>query len=439
VDRATAAAGLGLDLEDATTSVARRVRRAGPYRLLQLLGRGGMAEVYRAERAPGVPGLGPATCVVKTIRGELAQSPELARMFADEIKVMHLLQHPNIVRTYDHGLAGGTLYLAMELLDGLSLARLVRSLAHAGLRLPLRLAAHIGAEIAEALAYAHAIRDAHGRCLGLVHRDVSPGNIMLLTDGQTKLVDFGIAKMSATVGARARRAIGATTTPLVVKGKPNYMAPEQLLGRPIDARADLFSLGVVLWELLTWRPLFNRPTTQELAAVLLAGDIEPPSALCPEVPRALESIVLRALDRDPGRRPESAGELARELRRFAPPPDQARHELGQVVRELREHRVETPRRPQARVRPPEISSRAPAIQPPPALRAPPARLKVLLWTVAIAALAFLGGVKWAGRQQAQPAVVAPERARSFQEGPRARIQPLPRKINNLNAPETSHR
>jgi serine/threonine protein kinase len=102
VDRATVTAGDGLTLEEAITPVVRRIRRAGPYRLVQLLGRGGMAEVYRAERAPGIAGPGPATCVVKTIRGELAQSPELARMFADEIQVMRLLQHPNIVRTYDH-------------------------------------------------------------------------------------------------------------------------------------------------------------------------------------------------------------------------------------------------------------------------------------------------------------------------------------------------
>ena len=277
-------------------------------------------------------GPGPATCVVKTIRGELAQSPEFARMFADEIQVMRLLQHPNIVRTYDHGLAAGTLYLAMELLDGLSLSRLVRTLAHAGQRLPVPLAAYIGAEIAEALAYAHAVRDEHGRCLGLVHRDVSPGNVMLLRDGQVKLVDFGIAKMSATVSARARRAAGAPPAPDVVKGKPNYMAPEQLLGRPLDGRADLFSLGVVLWELLTWRPLFNRPTTQELAAVMLA-------ATSSGRPRCARSAAGAG-----GIGPARAGprsDPAAAARRRATwrascggsprPPDQARQLLGQVV------------------------------------------------------------------------------------------------------------
>jgi serine/threonine protein kinase len=449
VDRASAAAGSGQNLDDAITPAVRKVRRAGPYRLLKLLGRGGMAEVYRAERPPGVAGPGPANCVVKTIRGELAQSPEFARMFAGEIQVMRLLQHPNIVRTYDHGMAAGTLYLTMEFLDGLNLSRLVRSLAQMGERLPVPLAAYIAAEIAEALAYAHAVRDEHGRCLGLVHRDVSPGNIMLLRNGQVKLVDFGIAKMSATVSARARRAAGRAAGPELVKGKPNYMAPEQLLDQPLDGRADLFSLGVVLWELLTWRPLFSRPTPRELAAVVLAGDIERPSVLCPEVSPALETIVLRALDRDPRRRQRGADELARELRRFALPAEQARPLLGKVVDGLA-RRAAAPPAPARPPSPPPAQSPWPATTALPAASLPAAisavggrgvrsQVRALAWTILVAAAAFLGGVKWAGRNPTATSVVSAERTVPSRLRQNARIHPLPSKKIVSNASETSSR
>jgi serine/threonine protein kinase len=448
VDRARSIADP--DLDSAITPVVRKVRRIGPYRLLELLGRGGMAEVYRAERPPQLAGGGPTRCVVKTIRGELAQAPEFARMFADEIQVMRLLQHPNIVQTYDHGIAGGSLYLAMELLDGMSLSRVVRGLSQQGQTLPVSLVAYIGAEIAAALAYAHAVRDQQGRGLGLVHRDVSPSNVMLLADGQVKLVDFGIAR----IASRARRLQTGRPAQTVVKGKPNYMAPEQLQGEALDGRADLFSLGVVLWELLVWRPLFSRPTTQEVAALVLGGDIEPPSSQRPEVPAALEAVILRALERDPRRRQASAAELERELRPFALP-DGPRM-LGQLVRAL--HR-RSPSSGLPASLPPDTSTTPATIATPrtpapamPRRRSPPpvpqrarrlllrGRAPLLVWTFVVAATAFISGAEWGRRRASGP--VAAETVQmpvNPASGRGANIQSLNRPGSRRSRADTSRR
>jgi serine/threonine protein kinase len=274
---------------------------------------------------------------------------------------------------------------------------------------------------------------------------------MLLRDGQVKLVDFGIAKMSATVSARVRRAAGRAAGPELVKGKPNYMAPEQLLDQPLDGRADLFSLGVVLWELLTWRPLFSRPTPRELAAVVLAGDIERPSLLCPEVSPALEAIVLRALDRDPRRRQRGADELARELRRFALPVEQARPLLGKVVDGLARRAAAPPAPPRVPSPPPLQAPRPPTTALPalPAGSVPAAlstigrnvrsQVRVLAWTILVAAAGFLGGVKWAGRNPTATSVVSAERTVPSQLRQNARIHPLPGKKIARNASETSSR
>jgi serine/threonine protein kinase len=241
----------------------------GPYRLLAQLGRGGMAEVHRAERPTNLAAGGPTDCVVKVLRADKANSVDLARMFEAEIRLMSRLHHPNIVRTYDGGIIDGRPYLAMELCTGANLHQLGKALALEGLTFPPEVAVFIAHEIAQALAYVHSLPDRRGRRMGLVHRDVSPSNIMLLDSGAVKLLDFGVAKATRPVTV----VTGSNPVPRpeqtrvdTIKGKLRYMAPEQVLGRPLDGRSDLFAVGVILWELLAGRSLFARETPQETGA-----------------------------------------------------------------------------------------------------------------------------------------------------------------------------
>jgi len=316
------------------TPVAGLARRVGPYLLHELIGRGGMAEVFAAERPASLAGNGPRNCVVKTIRGDLSE--ELAQMFADEIRVMRLLDHPNIVRTFDHGIAGGALYLAMERLDGVSVGRLLRALHKTGKPMPVELAAYIAHQVALALAHAHAATDPQGRPLGLVHRDISPGNVMLLDSGQVKLVDFGIAKI--------RHHLRRTTTQVdMVKGKVAYMAPEYLMGRPFDGRADLFALGVLTWEMLAGRPLFSRGTHQDTATEVLRGTIPSLATFRSGVPTTLETLVLQLLERDPRRRIPGGAELAAALTPLIPTVPHPAWTLARMVSEVSKQK-QTPAR-----------------------------------------------------------------------------------------------
>jgi eukaryotic-like serine/threonine-protein kinase len=328
----------------------------GPFRFLERIERGGPAELYRALWAEA-PVPGERSCLVKRLRPELASSPAFRRMFVEESRIMMYLRHPGVARVYAHGDIDGLPYVATEPLDGLSLARLLGASRASGRKLPIEVVAYIGQQLATTLAHAHQAADPGGAPLSIVHRDVRPANIMLLTDGQVKLVEFGVARMASFVSQSANLA-GAGTMP--GEGKACYASPEQLLGAPLDGRADLFSLGVSLWEMLVGRPLFPPGPPNDVAARVLQAPLPRPSAVRPDVPQAFDDLIGRLLDRDLGRRLASGGDVAAALAEFLPVPKDARRAVVSMVRTASSAPMELPgalpaatpgARPQTRVVP----------------------------------------------------------------------------------------
>jgi|GEM_PF-2416744 len=266
-----------------------------------------MAEVFRAV-AHGVEGF-QRVFVIKRILQDKSASREFIDMFISEARVSALLNHPNIVQIYDFGQVGGSYFLSMEYLRGKDLINVMRKLRTSGSQLDPSIAAYIAQQVAQALHYAHSMSAQGGQSLGIVHRDVSPSNIMLLRAGGVKLLDFGIAR--AELGDKpAELAEGSST---IIKGKLSYLSPEQVRSEPIDTRSDIFSLGVCLWEMLTGRRLFFDETDRQTMRNVLERPIIPPSMKRIDAPTALDYIVLRALEREPARRYSTAKEMADEL------------------------------------------------------------------------------------------------------------------------------
>src|SRR5688572_18534399 len=253
----------------------------GKYSLVRKIGTGGMAEVYLA-RTTVAQGLA-KTLVIKKIHPAFARSRQFVSMFVDEAKIALGLNHPNIVQVFDFGAVGDTYFLAMENVEGLDLLRLLQACAQQKRRIPYGLSAYIVQQIAKGLDYAHRKADEFGEPLGIVHRDISPQNVLLSWDGAVKIVDFGIA-----------RARDVHEDDGVIKGKFAYMSPEQARGERVDARSDVFSAGIVLYELVCARPLFPGRSTDALELVR-AGAVQPPRDYAPDVPASLERIILRAL------------------------------------------------------------------------------------------------------------------------------------------------
>jgi serine/threonine protein kinase len=288
--------------------------RFGRYVLVDRVGSGGMAEVFRAVTF-GWQGF-QRIIVVKRIRRELSESPDFLRMFFDEAKISALLHHPNIVQVYDFGQVQGHYFLAMEYLEGKDVASIMKALRAAKRVLDPSLAAFVGREIALGLHYAHTLRSTDDQAFDIVHRDVNPANIMLLRTGGVKLLDFGIAKASDAAGkSQTQRAI--------VKGKLSYLSPEQASCEKLDGRSDLFSWGATMWEMLTGLRLFGGKTDFDRLTAVKHATVPPPSSRRPDIPVALDRIVLRALERDVGRRYQSAEALAIDLENFlrTSPPD----------------------------------------------------------------------------------------------------------------------
>jgi serine/threonine protein kinase len=279
--------------------------------LLERIGRGGMAEVFRAV-AQGVEGF-QRVFVVKRIQREQSDNPQLVEMFANEARISALLNHPNIVQVFDFGQLDGSYFISMEYLRGKDLLAVLRQLRAAGRFMNPALVAMIAREVATGLAYAHNLIAPGGKSLDIIHRDVSPSNIMLLRAGGVKLLDFGIAKASAALRDGGR---GHTTGTGMVKGKLSYLSPEQVRHEPVDARSDIFSLGVVMWECLTGKRLFHDRSDYHTMNNVLTRVVPPPSSQQPGVPAALDEIVLRALDRDRATRMPSAKSLADALDHF---------------------------------------------------------------------------------------------------------------------------
>jgi len=269
----------------------------GRYELTDLLARGGMAEVYRA-RARGVSGF-EKVLVIKRILPELVENPQFVEMFVNEAKISVSLSHPNIVQVFDLGEESGAYYIAMEYVAGTDLGIVVDRLRRAGRRMPWPLASYVGGEVAKALDYAHRRTDDSLRPLSIVHRDVSPQNVLLGWEGEVKLTDFGVAK--------ARLAAQEVTDVGIVKGKYAYMAPEQATGEPVDHRADLFSLGTLLYEAISGRNPFVGRSTYETLRRIRRGQAPPLAQAAEDVPEPLAALVDRMVRPTAAERPESAG------------------------------------------------------------------------------------------------------------------------------------
>jgi serine/threonine-protein kinase len=285
-------------------------RRLGRYLLVRELARGGMGSVYLA-RAEGPGGLG-RVVAVKCVADELCGTGRLVDMFLDEARIASRIVHPNVSTAFDFGEAEGTYFLAMDYLVGEPASRIfeaVRAIdvaARRALGWPA-VVARIAADAAEGLHAAHELTDPSGRPMEVVHRDVSQDNVFVTYDGGVRVLDFGIAA--------ARDKLYVTSTG-EVKGTIGYMAPEQLEGRAVDRRTDVWALGVVAWELAAGRPLFDRRTSAETATAVVNAPIAPLSEVAEDVPEALSRIVARALSRDPSARYATARGMGRELVAF---------------------------------------------------------------------------------------------------------------------------
>lgn len=278
--------------------------RFGKYELIEHLATGGMAEVFLA-RSFGVEGF-EKRLVIKRILPALSRARHFISLFIQEARVTAGLSHPNIVQFYELGKVGDEHYIAMEHIHGRDLTQTNRALRREGRRMPVALAVYVVAKLLRGLGYAHSHTDARGRPLRLVHRDVSPHNVLLSFQGEVKLFDFGIARLFSD-GADPDLA----PAPGRAGGKFAYMSPEQAAGRPIDRRSDIYAAGIVLYELLVGHRLFQDPDPEEKLRRVLAADVTDPRVEVPEIPDGLWAILKRLLARDPDDRPARA-ELAEE-------------------------------------------------------------------------------------------------------------------------------
>jgi TonB family protein len=425
----------------------------GQYEILERIAAGGMAELYKAKRT-GVEGF-QKIVAIKKILPHLADDEAFVTMFADEAKLAAQLNHPNIIHIYDLGkIQAGGYFIAMEYVDGRDLRAIQQSGRDLGVPLPVPLAVYVASKVASALDYAHRRRDADGHELNIVHRDVSPQNILISYEGDIKLCDFGIAKAASKASKTQSGAL---------KGKIQYMSPEQAWGKPIDRRSDLFSLGVVLHELLTGERLFGGDTDINVLEKVRSAEVAPPSQSNPEVPQNLDAVVLKALAREPDDRYTNASDLLRDLDSvlysYTPAPGSAdvaiylhrlqaeegavaeakAREAAQAVEEAEPaaRKRKSKGAPISRKTPPAPRPPAPAAPPPPAAPRPPAAAPPeparpapevfgsiertaeaekasrapLILGIAAAAVALVGFLAWRmSRPQAAKPVLAPTAA-----------------------------
>ena len=281
--------------------------RLGKYELLRHLATGGMAEIWLA-RAQGIQGF-EKLVVVKTLLPRVQQDPALVSMFLDEARVAATLHHPNIVQVYDIGVAADDEYFfSMEFVYGQDLSHLLRRAAETRKPPSLDTALTIVIALCAALHHAHEKEGADGKPLHLVHRDVSPQNVLISYDGAVKLMDFGIAK-AANNSTKTRDG--------TLKGKIAYMSPEQGTSGKVDRRSDIFSLAILLWELTTFRRLYRADSDFETLRKIIQQDAPKPSKHRPDFPPALERIILKGLKRNPAERYQSAEEMQLDLEAFA--------------------------------------------------------------------------------------------------------------------------
>ncbi len=339
-------------------------RDFGPYRLVHRIASGGMAEVFLAK----IRGLGDFEkfVAIKTIHANLSEDPSFVQMLIDEAKISVQLQHGNIAQTFDLGRVGETYYITMEFVDGCDLFKLLRVASEKNEPTPLAVAAWVAKEFATGLDYAHRKRGENGEPLGIVHRDVSPQNVLLSHSGEVKIADFGIAKA-------AQRAVHTAVG--TIKGKYYYMSPEQAWGDPVDHRTDVFSAGIVLHEMLCGQMLYLEDDLRRLLDMVRKAEIAPPSSRRRDVPPDLDRIVMRALARRPEARFQSAQELATALERWLHlhAPDYTPTRLCSFMRQILDPAAAAAPAPAAALRAPAVQVPAPRAPERPAPRAPAPR------------------------------------------------------------------
>lgn len=275
------------------------------YTVVEKIDAGGMAEIFRghAESLDGIQ----KVVAIKRVRPHLATNARFVKMFVDEARLSMRLNHGNITQVFDVGRAQDTYFLVMEFVDGANVRRITQVAAEKGYRIPVEIASYVAMEICKALAHAHAARDVDGVRLNIVHRDVSPPNILISKQGEVKITDFGLAKAVTHL---------EQTDPGVVKGKFSYLSPEACEGREVDARADVFSCAIILHEMLTGRRLFMGKTDLETVELVRQCQVPPPSTFNHEVTRELDSVILRALEKDRKKRYQSAHDFGDELAKY---------------------------------------------------------------------------------------------------------------------------
>ena len=278
----------------------------GRYELLYLLGQGGMGEVHLA-RLSGAAGF-EKLYIIKTILPQMNADPQFIARFHHEAKVLVQLNHSNIAQVADMGEVDRTLFMAIEYVPGVDLSRVMERARSAGAPLPIPVALNVGQRVCEALGYAHRKTGPDGTALGIVHRDVSPQNVMVSYEGEVKVIDFGLAKSSARSKA---------TLPSTVMGKLGYMSPEQAKGEPVDHRSDIYSAGIVVWELLAGRPLFNGSTMGEMVAQMMHPQVPLLRSVRPDVSAKLEQAVGTALMVAPEARYQRSADFAHALNELA--------------------------------------------------------------------------------------------------------------------------
>jgi eukaryotic-like serine/threonine-protein kinase len=285
------------------------VRSAGEsaqrYRVIEKLESGGMAEVFRAE-STGLEGFRKQVAI-KRVLPHLGRNSKFISMFLDEARLSAQLSHSNCVQVFDIGVRDDAYFIVMEFVDGANLKSIATSMQNKGRTFPIPAATYIAHEICKGLSYAHELTDRSGESLHLVHRDVSPANVLVTKHGEVKIVDFGLAKASSQL---------EPSEPGVIKGKFAYLSPEAAHGEEVDCRADIFAVGIILWELLASRRLFTGDTDVQILHEVQAAKIPPICRINRSVPPELETIVHRALARDRHERYASARELGQDLSRF---------------------------------------------------------------------------------------------------------------------------
>jgi len=272
------------------------------YRVVEKLESGGMAEVFRAE-SEGLQGFRKQVAI-KRVLPHLSEKKRFIAMFLDEARLSAQLSHSNCVQVFDIGVGDQAYFIVMEYVDGANLKAIAETIRKAGRDFPVPAAAFIAHEICKGLSYAHEFHDPNGLEMKIVHRDISPPNVLITKFGEVKIVDFGLAKASSQL---------EKSEPGIIKGKFSYLSPEAAMGQEVDARTDIFAVGIMLWELLAGQRLFLGETDFQTVKKVQQAMVPPVSQVNPKVPVELERIVNRALARDINARYQTARELGQDL------------------------------------------------------------------------------------------------------------------------------